>query len=260
MDVLLGSAAPGSSLCLLGPGHLNDVDLPTLLGHCAKVHLVDIDVTAVRAALRRQGVSESPACRVHGPIDLTGVLDRLPTSPDSEAGLVDELLDTLARENDAVAGLRCDVTASTGVLTQLLQSVGDSSLSPGDKVRVSLAVRDKHLADLVGLTRAGGTMALITDVVSTGTAPWLLETPPATLGDELAGLVEARNFFTGTNPFRIVAVLEESERFRDLVAETRLLEPWLWKVTNDRQHLTYAILARRRAGSPGQALEDSGVD
>ena len=57
----------------------------------------------------------------------------------------------------------------------------------------------------------------------------------------MAGLVAARNFFTGTNPYRIVALLEENERFRGRLTDVRLVGPWLWNVTDDREHLACAI-------------------
>jgi hypothetical protein len=146
-----------------------------------------------------------------------------------------------------VSGQPFGVTVSCGVLTQLLQSVIDSSLEPSEVVRVSLALRDKHLADLVELTQSGGTVVLITDVVSTTTAPQLLKAAASGLEEQMAELVADRNFFTGANPYRIVALLEEDERFSRLVTEVRLVDPWLWGVTADRQHLTCAIVARRRS-------------
>jgi hypothetical protein len=241
--ILTTSPTSCSSLCILGAGNLNDLRLDQLLRLYAEVHLVDLDVAAVRAGLARQGLAQSEAIQVHGPIDLSGILDRLPTDH-PEANAAESLRDLLAHHRCVVPGWPFDVTVSAGLLTQLLQSVIDSSLPPRDVAPVSLALRDKHLADLVRLTRPGGTLLLVTDVVSTTTAPQLLEAAPAELEDRMAELVASRNFFTGTNPYRIVALLEEHDRFRGLVTDVRLLEPWLWRVTADRQHLTCAILAR----------------
>jgi hypothetical protein len=53
------------------------------------------------------------------------------------------------------------------------------------------------------------------------------------------------------DPHRIIGLLEEDDRFRNLVVDVRMLEPWLWRVTYDRAHLSWAILARRSmAASP----------
>lgn len=62
----------------------------------------------------------------------------------------------------------------------------------------------------------------------------------------MASLVAARNFFTATNPYRIVALLEDAEPFRQLVTRVRIVGPWLWAMTTDRKHLTCAIVAERR--------------
>jgi hypothetical protein len=245
LRILTTLAADGSSLCVLGAGNLNDLALDRLLHRYARVDLVDLDVDAVHAGLARQGDGGTAAVHVHGPIDLSGILDRLPAGRrggDDAAALRDEL----ARHRCVVKGAPFDVTLSAGLLTQLLQAVVDSSLAPEEVVAVSLALRDKHLADLVHLTRPGGTLVLVTDVVSTTSAPQLLDAAQADLEEQMAELVAARNFFTGTNPYRIAALLEEDGRLRGLVTDVRLLEPWLWQVTADRQHLTCAVLARRR--------------
>jgi hypothetical protein len=242
--ILTTSLRSCSSLCILGAGNLNDLRLDQLLPVYAQVHLVDLDIAAVRAGLARQGLAQSAAIHVHGPIDLSGILDRLPTDHPDE-NTADSLRELLAHHRCIVPGWPFDVTVSAGLLTQLLQSIIDSSLPPRDLAPVSLALRDKHLADLAGLTRPGGTLVLVTDVVSATTAPQLLEAAPAELEDRMAELIASRNFFTGTNPYRILALLEEHDRFRDLVTDVRLLEPWLWRVTADRQHLTCVILARR---------------
>jgi hypothetical protein len=244
LRLLTTLAASGSSLCVLGAGNLNDLDLDRLLHLYERVDLADLDVDAVHAGLARQKDIATAAVRVQGPIDLSGILDRLPAGS-HEGDDAAALCDALAHHRCMVEGAPFDVTLSAGLLTQLLQAVVDSSLAPDDVVAVSLALRDKHLADLVHLTGPGGTLVLVTDVVSTTTAAQLLDTAQADLEEQMAELVAARNFFTGTNPYRIAALLEEDERFRDLVTDVRLLEPWLWRVTVDRQHLTCAILARR---------------
>jgi hypothetical protein len=244
LRILTTVAGNGSSLGVLGAGNLNDLDLDCLLHLYERVDLADLDVDAVHAGLARQGATTTTV-RVQGPVDLSGILDRLPAG--NHAG--DDgaaLCGVLAHHRCVVKGAPFDVTLSAGLLTQLLQAVVDSSLSSGEVVAVSLALRDKHLADLVYLTRPGGTLVLVTDVVSTTTAPRLLANAEADLEEQMAGLVAARNFFTGTNPYRIAAVLEEDERFRGLVTDIRLVDPWLWQVTADRQHLTCAILARRQ--------------
>ena len=85
---------------------------------------------------------------------------------------------------------------------------------------LSLAIRDKHLRDLLGLTAPGGTFVLVTDFVSTASAPGLLAMQAAELEPELSRLVAA-DFFTGTNPHRILALLQEGEPFAGELESTR---------------------------------------
>lgn len=238
--ILASVAQDRGSLAVLGPGNLDDVDLSRLLDEYSEIHLVDLDADSLRSSLAARAAARPEALVVHAPVDLTGILDRLHAPEDAE-----EILEALARHRLVLAGAPFGVTASTGTLTQLLQSVHDSSLPRRDVDRVVLALRDKHLLDLVHLTSPGGALVLVSDVVSTTTAPGLAAAAPETLEERMAGLVAAKNFFTGTNPYRIVALLEEDGRFRDLVTDVRLVDPWLWPVTPDRRHLTYAIVAER---------------
>ena len=59
----------GRSLCVLGAGNCNDVDLKALTEAFEEVHLVDLDAPALEAAVERQGVKESPRMKLHGGID-----------------------------------------------------------------------------------------------------------------------------------------------------------------------------------------------
>jgi hypothetical protein len=233
-------------LCILGAGHLQDVALAELAEQYREIVLVDLDQPTVTAALTRTEGRAREVCRVMPATDLTGVLELLEGVP---TGRVDanQVLSALEAHQTNLAGGPFDVTISLGLLTQLLQAIVDAGFALQEVPSLSLALRDKHLRDLVRLTRPGGRCLLVTDIVSSTTAPELLDTSEMDLEPEMARLVAARNFFTGTNPYRIVAVLEEDPAFREEVCDVRLLGPWLWAVTSDRQHLTCAILATRRS-------------
>ncbi|NOT08119.1 MAG: hypothetical protein HOP28_07930 [Gemmatimonadales bacterium] len=226
MEVLRGVPA-GGSVALLGAGHLYDVELDELAIRYERVALVDLDGETVRAAVERHPAAKA-RCTVHAPVDLTVGLGQLAT------------------HRCGVPGEPFDLTVSLGVLTQLMQAVTDAGVAPEEVPRVSLAVRDKHLRDLVHLTRPGGVLVLVTDFVSTRSAPGLAHLPPDELEPALARLVAAGNFFTGTNPYRIAALLEETEPFSRHIAQARFHGPWLWAITPDREHLAGAIVAERR--------------
>ena len=81
------------------------------------------------------------------------------------------------------------VVLSAGLLTQLIE--------PGSPVEDTLALRDRHLA---GMARLGRRAVLVTDTVSTSTAPSLLGLGAGELEPAMAALVAAGNFFTGDQP------------------------------------------------------------
>lgn len=239
--LVTGVVAPGGRVCVLGAGNVNDLDLARLLSRAGSVDLVDIDTDALVDGVARQHLAGDPRVRLHGGVDLSGVLHLLghERDPDRLAAAVD------------TGGLPLpegtfDVAVSAGVLTQLLQPVVDARLGPEVNVDLTLRLRDRHLLDLTALTRAGGRAVLITDTVPTSSAPHLLDLEPGELEPAMAALVADGNFFTGTNPYRVVAVLEEHETLAPLVEEVRLHDPWLWAVTPDRHHLTYAVTWRRQ--------------
>jgi hypothetical protein len=116
---------------------------------------------------------------------------------------------------------------STGVLTQMFQTSDIASV---------LAVRTRHLRLLFQLARPGGAFVLVTDVVSTATAPDLAHCAEADLPVRLAQLIEERNFFTGANPAAIWKELNESPEFSAVSHD-----PWLWPVTKAHQYLTWAV-------------------
>lgn len=242
MAVMRELPIAGARVALLGAGHLHDVAFEELLGECAHVDLVDLDAETVRAAVCAVPHA-ARSCTIHAPVDLTGALHVLPRAAGEDG--VRQVAAHLSGARCVLRGAPFDVTVSLGVLTQLMQAVSDAGVAAGDVPALSLAVRDKHLRDLVALTRPGGAFVLVTDFVSTATAPELLGLDAGDLEPRLAALVARGNFFTGTNPFRILALLEDRETLGRDVAGARFVGPWLWPVTAERQHLTGAIVGRR---------------
>src|SRR5262245_21765858 len=249
MAVLRQVPADAQRLCILGAGHLHDVVLSDLVARYREISLIDVDDRTVTATLDRADARAREVCRILPATDLTGVLGLLEevSAGDVDATRVITVLITVLGDHMVdVPGSPFDVTISLGVLTQLLQSVVDAGFPTDEVPRVLLALRDKHLRDLVRLTSPGGTCVLVTDVVSTLTAPHLLRTAESDLESAMARVVAAKNFFTGVNPYRIVALLEGDAAYAADVCDVRLCDPWLWAITPDRQHLTCAILATRR--------------
>ena len=205
MQILRKLPLAGSRMALLGAGHLHDVEFDELMRACAHVDLVDLDAKTVGVAVSRTP-DATERCTVHAPVDLTGALDVI-----ANAGLIKGAAriahERLATARCELPGAPFDVVVSLCALTQLMQTVSDAGVDSADIPPLSLAIRDKHLRDLLTLTAPGGTFVLVTDFVSTASAPGLLAMQAAELEPELSRLVAAGNFFTGTNPYRILALL-----------------------------------------------------
>jgi hypothetical protein len=241
----------GGRICVLGAGNINDLDLRACLQRASAVHLVDLDASALEAGLRRQHLSGDPRIVIDAPVDLSGVLHLLPEPGNSRGGnSLETLIAALNRHDRLLEADRFDVVVSAGVLTQLCQSVVESALENQHSVKVRVRLRDKHLRDMVSLAWPDGAALLVTDVVPTSTAPQLLNMPEQELEGAMAEAVGDHNFFTGTNPYRISAVLEEDAWFYWRVHRVRMHDPWLWAVTEDRKHLTCATSWRCAPHAP----------
>jgi hypothetical protein len=244
-DLLTALSPPRGALCLLGAGGVNDVSLEPLLVVDRDIHLVDVDLPAMQAGVARQGLGKSSAVHLHA-IDLSGIAELLADADLRRDRGGKRMLESLAAHRCTIPGQPFDMTVSMGLLTQLIRSVVISELPPTVVSEVVIGLRDKHLGDLVHLTTRGGRIVLISDVVSTATAPELSRIPEVGLGAAMGALIARGNFFTGTNPYRLSSLLAGDPRFRDEVTDVHLHAPWLWHVRPQRQHLVYAITARRR--------------
>ena len=239
--LVVAALAANGRACVLGAGNVNDLDLRQVLTLAGGLDLVDLDGDAMTEALHRHGLHSDDRIRLHGGCDVSGVLD----VPAGEAD-VQKLVAMIEDHALPLAAETYDVVLSAGVLTQLFQSVVEHRLGGDATIAITLGLRDHHLAELTRLTRPGGQAILVTDAVATSTAPHLHDIGDDELEPAMAALVADGNFFTGTNPYRVVAVLEEDDRFAGLVADVKLHDPWLWAVTPDRDHLTYSITWRRQ--------------
>lgn len=247
-------ATGGGTLCVLGAGNCNDLDLRQLAAAFTAIHLVDLDGEALRAGVERQiEAGEVAAISLHPSVDLGDVaatlapwsLDR-PPQPAEMAAIVERLS---ARPWLVLEQQSVDVIASTCVLSQLVdaavRTIGDWHPRFFDIVR---AIRQSHWRLMVGQLRDGGCGLLFTDFVSSDTCPELLHTAEESLLALIARLIAERNFFTGLNPLAMCAALAEDAELQGRVSELRLLPPWTWQ----QAARTYAVtvLEFRRAAVP----------
>jgi hypothetical protein len=245
-----GTAAPSRRLAVLGAGNANDLDLPRLVAAFAEVHLVDLDSEALARARARQPAEVAAALRLHAPVDVTGVLPRMPgLRPTDPPAVVERLVEQgLAAAEAALPG-PFDVVLSTGLLGQLMHtcrltlSADHPHLKP-----LAAALGVAHLQLLGRLTRLGGTALLVTDTVSSETYPleelWDRQPPRALL----AQLEASDNVFTGTGAAYLRRLLAR-EPLASLFAPggVRLVDPWLWRLGNKVTLLAYAYTLARKA-------------
>jgi hypothetical protein len=233
--ILAGSGERGGRMCVLGAGNCNDLDLSILGRRFTEIHLADIDREALEAAVARQHPSDDARIVLHAPCDLSGILG-IEKRPD-------DLLGRIRAHSPELDG-PYDLVLSTGLLTQMFQSAEDLGLPGPATLDLVLELRRQHLRLLFDLVRSGGAFILVTDVVSTASAPDLRTCAAEHLDARLAQLIEARNFFTGANP---AAIWKEITEDAELSRRTSVIEshdPWLWPVTASHDYLTWAMTVR----------------
>ena len=242
------------SLCVLGAGNCNDVDLKALAEAFAEVHLVDLDASALNAALHRQGVDSSGQVRIHGGVDLTGIAPRFShweKAPPSLFEVDEAAADALRLPPPAIGG-PFDVVLSPCLLSQLVgyasDVLGDSHPRRRDLL---LALRTRHLRMLVDLLKPGGLGVLACDVASSDGVPALGAARKPDLSDLLNRLTYTGRHFDGLAPQAVEAALRSDPLVAPLIANVQLVRPWLWHLGPKRTFLVYAVCVRR---SPGTVL------
>lgn len=250
--LLLDSRHNGDgSLTVLGAGNCNDLDLTRLAESFRRVSLVDVDRPSVEDGVTRQGhVAGSSAFPIHE-TDLSGLFTELAAldNPEPTDDELRKLADHAAAAQPDGLPEAASVVISTGLITQLVEAtikaVGETQFAEQDSAAVRLlqAVRRRHLRLLSELTQPGGTAILVTEVVSSDTAPGICDTPVADLPNVLSGCLAAGNFFTGLHPGILHSELT-SEEFGPGFESVRATPPWLWHFTA-RTYAVVAFVARR---------------
>ena len=99
---------------------------------------------------------------------------------------------------------------------------------------------------MLRLLRPGGRGLLVSDLVSSDTAPELLT--GVSHGPELlVKLVAAQNFFTGLNPFIVESLLKQDPILAPLVGKVALHSPWVWRISAARAYLVFAVTFQRKS-------------
>jgi hypothetical protein len=241
-SLLLRPSASRARLCILGAGNCNDLELDTLLRAYREIHLVDLDAQALAHGLAQQGFEGEARIHCYGDTDVSGLLEEMTrwgasSIPDEE--LV-ACIEAPVRQMRALLPGPFEVVASTCLLSQLMHAVVRHAGEGHPRFLPLLqALRTGHLRLLAGLAAGGGTGVLVSDIVSSDSAPHLGSVPPDALPAALAQLVQARNFFHGLNPAVITSIFRSDPVIAPAMAELQTAAPWLWSFGPR----TYAVCA-----------------
>ncbi len=221
---------PVPTVCILGAGNLNDIDLTQLLQRFHRVVLVDIDREAVVLGVERQSCA-SDQIEIVAPWDITG-----------------RLFGQQHNENAcplSIPGGPFDIVLSAGLLSQLFQSIVTNGAVTHQKLEFLLRVRRQHLQLLLQSVKSDGTAIFVTDVVSSVTVHGLEHVPESSLGNLLEQLLGERNFFIGTHPRTIEREIDQLAVEHQLSIKTTVHPPWLWQIGPDKRHLMWGMTIQK---------------
>ena len=261
-DLISRTPQPASaSLCILGAGNCNDLDLVRFTSRFAQVHLVDLDRQAMDKGVQRQSPPAPGRIRLHGGIDLTGILKTLatwePHRPKRES------IAHCIREARAFAGLpvlgRFDVVASMCLLSQIIDSVVSMTGPGAVPLELVRALRQRHLRLLAELLLPGGIGILVTDfALEQGGAcqPQTASPPPGSAPASPGG------DFLGMSPEELCALASNDPILRRQLCQARVSPSWLWR-QNPRRTLRVCAIQFQRIEETGddccRRLRGSGI-
>jgi hypothetical protein len=238
----------GKSLCVLGAGNANDIDLIQLAECFGRITLVDLDAQSLARAVERLPKEANHVITPCGGIDLTGILSvvvALPTRQTPSDTVVTAALHAARTARRPVIGT-FDVVVSTCLLSQLIDSV--CMAVPADHPQrhdLIMAVRNRHLDMMVEMLEPSGKGVLVTDFVSTETAPELARLDDAQVPAAAIDWINRRNFFTGTNPYAIRDALRRPSDSGVVLADVQVSPAWRWDI-GAKQLAVSAVTFRRR--------------
>lgn len=279
LDAAKATESATPSICILGAGNLNDLDLLKLLKRFPTITLIDLDRQAVVAGVARQlETIDAPderevfeqRIRIIAPVDLSVVAPLL--RPNLHENLEGEQLTVHAQEvtrrlasfssflqgvgdSESETNLGAtwyeelgpfDVVASTCMLSQLVRQMNDALGEKASRAALDHMTIQVHLELLAALTKPNGQMLLFTDLAGTSTGVPEL----ATVGQVSELAVLAERFISEGRHFAYLAPAElvslaKSGRVRRYVTSISASPYWLWKIGEGKVYLCYALLLGR---------------
>jgi hypothetical protein len=243
---LVEMAGTGGRLAVFGAGNASDLELDWLAERFDAVHLIDLDGQALERAKARHALKHPERLFLHGDMDLSGLLHHLDDwaesfpEPRELARAALEATGELTRKLGSF-----DVTLSTCVLSQLgLPFRRAWVTSRTGWSQLTSALHSVHLGTLIGTTLRAGILAC--DVQTTQRAP-ALDRFREQSGRELLAFVraqvEAGALALHPDP-RSLQGWFQAPGLAQVVAQARIVEPWLWDLGEVRQ-LVYGLVFQR---------------
>ena len=236
-------------LCVLGAGNCNDLDLTDLTSRFAQVHLVDLDQQGLVKGVERQILPDPERLILHGGFDITGILKTLANWQRNRPK--QESIDYCVREAMAFVGLpflgRFEVTISTCLLTQIIDSVVSITGSNSIPFKLIQALRLRHLRLLAELLLPGGVGILVTDFALThGHTTKSRKGSPQDGNDPLC----QGSHFLGVSPKELYKMVKNDIALQSVLHQAQITPPWFWQQNYRRSLLVTAIQFRRRNEQP----------
>ena len=239
----LESGNENPTLCVLGAGNGNDLDVAQLAKHFASIHVLDIDRSALDRLWQRYEDQPEVQQKIQlvADVEFSGITSSLiELGENPTEAIVKSTYDQSLRVHYSTEE-KFDVVVSTCLLTQLIDAVVQTLGRENQwVVPLTIGVRDGHLNLMTSLCKADGQRVLITDFVSSDTMPELASADDSESVLALARhAIDSRNFFTGANAFSIREKLVELKQVTNQDA-VEIAPPWRWQI-GQRYYLVTAL-------------------
>jgi hypothetical protein len=247
-ELLLGDPRlPSGRLCVLGAGNGNDLDLNTLAGTAAEIHLVDLDAEALELARARHDTVATKPLFLHAGVELTGVWPELEELPGAGAYQVQAVLERAALPTRTNLPGPFDVVVSACVLTQLMSAASKVLGENHPRFEeLALALRAGHIRTMLDLTRRGGRALLVTELTSSDVLPEIRYAPDEALPALLLRAIATRQIFTAMSPAGLVSWIARERPAGARLVEPGIVGPWRWWLTRRRALLVIGMLLEPR--------------
>ncbi len=251
IERLIVPESAGQTICVLGAGNCNDLDLPWLMQTHRDVHLVDLDKAALEAGVARQKVQPT-RLHLHAPVDLTDIAAKVsawsksPPSPTQIDGATQTLLEAVA-----LPCAPCDTVLSPCVLTQTINPVRDVLRDHYPPAHPSVralraALRARHLRTLAAACKPGGRAVIAIDLISSEKFPDLPRVPADQLQNFMDRFTSDRKSYRGLDPASLSRAVREDPVIRHQLDSPTFTPPWLWHLGLRRTFLVYAATFTRK--------------